>query len=131
MVNKVINDNETKNLSHFPAGTAKLQKLIAEITPSKQELTPGQMLPESPAIEFMSHRVPSRCDSNTALTTPYASTPLPPNMLMLLRHPQDMPLILPLPLFTPYPTHCLPFLCSRSSLNHAQSSPDLTILMLV
>ncbi|MBW0484744.1 hypothetical protein O181_024459 [Austropuccinia psidii MF-1] len=63
--------------------------------------------------------------------TPTLPSPLPPNMLMLPRHPQDMPLILPLPLLMPYPTHFLPFLCLRSSLNHAQSSLPLTILMLV
>ncbi|MBW0478225.1 hypothetical protein O181_017940 [Austropuccinia psidii MF-1] len=48
------------------------------------------------------------------LTTPYASTPQPLNMLMLMRHPQDMPL--PPPSYWRNPQHHLPSLCSCSAL---------------
>ncbi|MBW0479077.1 hypothetical protein O181_018792 [Austropuccinia psidii MF-1] len=49
---------------------------------------------------------PSRCDSDTALTTAYTSTPPPLNMLMLPQHPQKLPPTLPLPLLMPSST-CL------------------------
>ncbi|MBW0549860.1 hypothetical protein O181_089575 [Austropuccinia psidii MF-1] len=43
----------------------------------------------------------------SALTTPYASTPQPLNLLTLRWCPQDMPLTPPLPLLMPSPTHLI------------------------
>ncbi|MBW0537600.1 hypothetical protein O181_077315 [Austropuccinia psidii MF-1] len=59
----------------------------------------------------------------STLTTPYASTALPHNMLMLLQDHQDMSLTLP-PHFCPNTSLCF---CTPFSLS---SSPHLTILML-
>ncbi|MBW0498502.1 hypothetical protein O181_038217 [Austropuccinia psidii MF-1] len=62
---------------------------------------------------------PSRCEYDTApvsaLTTPYASTPLLPEMLMLPRLPQDVPLTAPLALLMPNPLCCLSSLCLHSA----------------
>ncbi|MBW0529805.1 hypothetical protein O181_069520 [Austropuccinia psidii MF-1] len=57
----------------------------------------------------------------STLTTPYASSPPPLKILMLLQCPHDMPLTPP------------PHICTQPSLRlhtTASSSPELTILML-
>ncbi|MBW0479723.1 hypothetical protein O181_019438 [Austropuccinia psidii MF-1] len=65
---------------------------------------PPMLLPHWPNPQ---RHLPSLCSCNalkmriqchfpiSALTTPYASTPLPLTNLMLLQHPQDMPPTLP------------------------------------
>ncbi|MBW0554719.1 hypothetical protein O181_094434, partial [Austropuccinia psidii MF-1] len=91
---------------------------------------------------------PSRCDSNTALNTPYASTPPLLTVLMLPWCPQDIP---PMPLSTllmPRPTRLMlsaayhayachayaPVVCSRRHSNYTPpflpSPLPLTILTL-
>ncbi|MBW0569710.1 hypothetical protein O181_109425 [Austropuccinia psidii MF-1] len=52
----------------------------------------------------------------SALTTPYASTPLLLKMLTLPQHPQYMPLRQPLSLLMPAPLRHLPSLCLCSAL---------------
>ncbi|MBW0517945.1 hypothetical protein O181_057660 [Austropuccinia psidii MF-1] len=62
----------------------------------------------------------------STLSTPYASSHLPLNMLRLPRRPQDMPLTLPLPLLMPSPTHLI---FSSTCIVPSQHAPDASLML--
>ncbi|MBW0562305.1 hypothetical protein O181_102020 [Austropuccinia psidii MF-1] len=91
---------------------------MPQTLPSPLFMLPPTSLILSTAYHPYAPAAPSRCNSDSALTTPYTSA-LALKILMLLHHPQDMP---PTP---PPHLHAHPSLCLIFSTTYHSYSPIL------